>query len=313
MKNFRIYTIGETVYDIIIKDSYPIAAKAGGSMLNASVSLGRLGLQVELISEIGNDQVGRSISAFLSENKVGTKYMNFFNDGKTAIAIAYLDENEDATYSFYHQYPKKRLRAEFPKVKKDDIVLFGSYFSISPDVRPRILGFVEQAREVGALIVYDPNFRNPHMHLLPKLRSSIEKNISLADIVRGSNEDFNHIFNLHSPTVVYDKLREFGNPVLIYTSNSSHATFVSDKLKLVLPVPQIKPISTVGAGDSFNAGVIYSLSKLNVSRSDIPLLKKQDWEMVLATGILFGSHVCESFENYISTSLGEKLKAKPAT
>ena len=61
----KIYTIGETVYDIIFKNCQPIAAKAGGSMLNSSVSLGRLGLPVSFISEIGKDQVGGFIFVFL--------------------------------------------------------------------------------------------------------------------------------------------------------------------------------------------------------------------------------------------------------
>jgi len=308
MKKRQIYTIGETVYDIIFKDAFPIAAKAGGSMLNASVSLGRLGLSVNLISEIGHDQVGQIITGFLKDNQVGTKYLNLFKDGKTAVALAYLDKNEDATYSFYHNYPQERLQGKFPTVKQNNIVLFGSYFSVSQDVRPRLLEFIKQAREAGAIIIYDPNFRKPHLHGLDSLKSNIKENISLADIVRGSNEDFNNIFNVHSPSEAFDKLKEFGNPVLIYTCNSSNASFVSDRLTFTLTVPQIKPVSTVGAGDSFNAGVIYTLNKLNVLRDDIPSLKKQDWEMIVDTGIMFGTHVCESVENYISVAIGEKLK-----
>jgi fructokinase len=149
------------------------------------------------------------------------------------------------------------------------------------------------------------------LHDLRKLISSIHENIGLADIVRGSNEDFKNIFNVYSPTDAFDKLSAYGNPVLIYTNNSSHAYFVSDDQNFLLPVPEIKPVSTVGAGDSFNAGVIYTICKLNVSRSELPLLKKKDWEMILGMGILFGSHVCESMENYISTSFGDKLKSKP--
>ena len=51
----KIYAIGETVCDLIFKDDKPLAAKAGGSMLNASISLGRLKLPVNFISEFGND------------------------------------------------------------------------------------------------------------------------------------------------------------------------------------------------------------------------------------------------------------------
>ena len=84
----RIFTIGETVYDIIFKNSQPIAAKAGGSMLNTSVSLGRLGLDVNFVSDLGKDVIGDNIIRFLSENGVSTGCIERYDNRKTAIAIA---------------------------------------------------------------------------------------------------------------------------------------------------------------------------------------------------------------------------------
>ena len=66
----KIYAVGETVYDILFKGEQPVAARPGGAMLNASVSLGRLGLPIHLITEIGNDQVGSQIQKFLKDNGV---------------------------------------------------------------------------------------------------------------------------------------------------------------------------------------------------------------------------------------------------
>jgi len=54
----KVYTIGETVLDIIFKNNQPVSAKAGGSVLNSSVSLGRLGVDVYFISDYGSDEVG---------------------------------------------------------------------------------------------------------------------------------------------------------------------------------------------------------------------------------------------------------------
>ncbi len=82
MSNRRIFTIGETVYDIIFKDGNPIAARAGGSTLNSSVSMGRLGLPVHFISEFGMDQVGKFIVEFLKDNKVNTDHLQLFEKGK---------------------------------------------------------------------------------------------------------------------------------------------------------------------------------------------------------------------------------------
>src|ERR1035438_659703 len=88
-RNRKVFAVGETVWDIIFKNGTPLTARAGGSMLNTSVSLGRCGIPVSFISEIGNDEPGRHIFNFLSGNKVSTDYVQRYSDGKTAIALAF--------------------------------------------------------------------------------------------------------------------------------------------------------------------------------------------------------------------------------
>src|ERR1035437_6824051 len=100
----KVYTIGETVLDIVFKNLQPVAAKAGGSMLNTAVSLGRLGLPVHFISEYGIDTVGEIIDGFLNSNSVATQYVYHYADGKSALALAFLDEKNNANYSFYKAY-----------------------------------------------------------------------------------------------------------------------------------------------------------------------------------------------------------------
>ncbi len=110
----RIYGIGETVYDIIFKDGAPQAAKPGGSVLNSMVSLGRTGLPVSFISEYGKDDVGSLIDRFLNDNGVNTSTVYRYNDANTSLALAFLDEKNDAHYTFYKDFPGKRLMWIFP-------------------------------------------------------------------------------------------------------------------------------------------------------------------------------------------------------
>ena len=86
----KVFGFGETVLDIIFKDGQPRAAKPGGSVLNAFVSLGRLGWDPCFVSEYGQDNVGRLIDEYLLENGVNTKYINRFTDGQSALAMAFL-------------------------------------------------------------------------------------------------------------------------------------------------------------------------------------------------------------------------------
>ena len=120
----NVYAIGETVLDILIKGNQPFTAKAGGACLNTAVSLGRLGIPVKFIGEYGLDEVGNFIDRFLKENNVSTDYVYRYYDGKSALALAFLNEHNDASYDFYKIYPKKRLNIHFPELNQDDIVLF---------------------------------------------------------------------------------------------------------------------------------------------------------------------------------------------
>ena len=131
----KIFSIGETVYDIVFRNGKPEVAIPGGAMLNSSVSLGRLKLPAIYITEFGKDEIGDRIFDFLVRNGVDTSYVYRFDECKTAISLAFLNESEKASYSFYKQYPEKRLAAGFPKPAKGDIVLFGSFFSLSDEVR----------------------------------------------------------------------------------------------------------------------------------------------------------------------------------
>ena len=87
----RIFTIGETTYDILFRESVPVAAHSGGSAYNSSISLGRCGLPVSLISTFGTDSIGDLSYKFLTENGVNCQLIKRF-EGKSRIALAFLTE-----------------------------------------------------------------------------------------------------------------------------------------------------------------------------------------------------------------------------
>jgi fructokinase len=258
----NIYCIGETVLDIIFKDGQILGARPGGSMLNSAVSLGRSGMPVHFISDFGTDPAGEMIDKYLHANGVGTRFIERFTEGKTAIALAFLDKQNNADYTFFKVFPKSRLNLLFPEPTNRDIVLFGSFFPLDKSVRSKVIRFIRKARNSGALVIYDPNFRKPHLKDLPALRPWILENISLSDIVRGSDEDFLHIFGAKKGTEAYSRVHEAGCMILVYTRNRHAIEVFCDKRQQTFQVPRIKPECTIGAGDAFNAGLISGLLAL---------------------------------------------------
>jgi fructokinase len=303
----KIYTIGETVLDILIKGNQPFTAKAGGACLNTAVSLGRLGLPIQFIGEYGLDEVGNFIDNFLKENNVSTEYVYRYYDGKSALALAFLNENNDASYDFYKIYPEKRLNIEFPEIQQDDIVLFGSFYAITPEVRKKLIHFIQEAKKKRAIVIYDPNFRKQHLHDLPHLKPMIQENISYATIVRGSHEDFSFIYGARS---VEETFRNFGDkpPCLLYTSSTKGVYLQTPALSQRFNVRKITAKSTIGAGDNFNAGIVYTLYKKHIKYKHIPMMDLSDWTDIIETAVDFASHVCENYDNYLSAEFAEKYK-----
>lgn len=304
----KIYSIGETVYDIIFKNYRPVTARPGGAMLNTSVSLGRLGLPVSFISEIGKDHTGDHIISFLKENKVDVSYIDRFSIGKTAISLAFLDEKENAEYSFYKHYPEERLKTGLPCPDEGDIVLFGSFYSITPDVRAPLILFLKSAKQSRAMIIYDPNFRRPHLRDLPQIIDLINENIGISSVVRGSDEDFEHIYGCKNADQAFQKLFCNGCSFLIYTRGSKSVEFRSEKFVFSLEVAKIKPVSTIGAGDSFNAGLIFYLLTRGINAEGLILMNEAQWKDAIKTAISFGSHVCQHLDNYISWDFAKGCK-----
>ena len=298
----KIYAIGETILDLIFENNNPIAAKAGGSMLNTAVSLGRLGLSVEFISEYGCDKPGELIDNFLSECGVSTNYLKKFTDGKTPLALAFLDKNKNASYTFYKDYPPERLEIEMPLIKQNDIVLFGSSFSINPDVRRKLTELLKNAKENSATIIYDPNYRKGKKQKLQEHLPFIIENMKYASVVRGSNEDFKHIFNTDDAVSTYNILNEYCDK-LIYTHSNEKVWVLSKNQQASYTPQKIVPISTIGAGDNFNAGLIYSLHALDCN---FDALSKSNLDFVINNCIKFASEVCMSLENYISEGFAKQ-------
>jgi fructokinase len=301
-----IYTVGECVFDIIFKQGNPQAATPGGSMLNTSVSLGRLGLLPNLITEFGLDQVGELVLRFLKKNKVNTDLICRQEDHKSAISLAFLDDRGDSQYSFYKNHPEERLKIEMPHFTSQDLFLFGSIFSVEAEVRPQVLKLLNAAKLAGSIIIYDPNIRKPHQNQMPEFAKRIKENFKFADIIRASDEDFRTAFNIDDPSKAYNLIGD-KNKILIYTQNKDGIWFFYQDKKHFLKVPQIKVKSTIGAGDNFNAGIIFELIQRRYCKNDLPQIDQNNWDEILGSAVRFSQEVCQSFENYISWDFANLL------
>ncbi len=305
----KIVGIGETVLDIIFRDDQPFRAVPGGSVFNCMVSLGRCNLPSYFISEVGDDRVGRLIRNFMQENNLSTRYIDFFQDGHTPVAMAFLNEQQDAEYVFYKNFPEKRLDVDFPEIREDDIVVLSSYFAVNPVLRERVLELLKVAREQRALVYYDINFRKAHAHERLKLTAQFLENFEYASIVRCSDEDLETLFPGKTIDEIYRDHISFYCKHFIVTQGNGDVLLKSGTLNKTYKVEPLTPVSTIGAGDNFNAGMIYGLMKHDLLFRHLDRLDDRDWDQLIPLAIQFAREACLSQENYVSREFAGTQRA----
>ncbi len=306
----KVIGIGETVLDIIFKKDQPIGAVPGGSVFNGIISLGRCGLPASFISETGNDRVGERIISFSRENGVNADNIAVYPESKSPVSLAFLNENNDADYIFYKDHPHDQMEFVYPDIQPDDIVMFGSYYAVNPVIRPQMAAFLDHARNNGAIIYYDVNFRASHKHEVMKLTPNILENLEYADIVRGSSEDFEILYKKTDADAIYRSQIAFytKNFILTQGSNPVELRAVGD-IKKQYAVEKMETLSTIGAGDNFNAGFVYGLIKYGVTREMIVSgFDEATWDQLIACAQQFSANVCKSIDNSVDLTFANGKK-----
>ena len=301
----KVIGIGETVFDIIFKDNKPVNAIPGGSTFNSMISLGRCGVPATFLSETGDDHIGNLICSYLEENGVSSADVD--KNGKSHLSLAFLNNKNDANYVFYKDHPHDKAEMRLPEINADDIILFGSYYAINPVIRHKVKALLDYARKQGAIIYYDLNFRASHKDEKDILLQTIIENFGYADIIRGSNEDFEIVFGYTDFSSIAN--RDFmQGKTLIYTCGSE-PTLLKTSQETVMShvVKPIEVVSTIGAGDNYNAGVIFSLIRDNISRDSLKKgLTEEQWHDILDTAQSFSAECCQSMENCVSLEFAKK-------
>lgn len=297
-----IYAIGETVMDILFKEDKPIDAVPGGSAFNSVISIGRVGVPCAFIGYTGRDHVGDLTVDFMKANGVDVRYFEQKDRIKSCISLAFLDELGDAHYVFYKDTPVSNSLLDRQLVfKPGDALLFGSYYAISSGTRCQIKGVLDAAVAAGATVYYDLNFRSSHKEELPELMPAILDNFRNATVVRGSADDFEVMWGMRDARKIYKEHIAPYCRMFICTSGAGLITVCTPDATWDFEVPAVDAVvSTVGAGDNFNAGFLCALSQCQLSLSEG--MERADIAPLIETGVRFAAAVCGSTENYVPTS-----------
>ena len=288
--------------DILFKEDKPIDAVPGGSAFNSVISIGRVGVPCAFIGYTGKDHVGDLTVDFLKVNSVDVRKKKKKDNVKSCISLAFLDERGDAHYVFYKDTPvSNSLLDRKLEFLPGDALLLGSYYAISAGTRSQIKGVLNAAVAAGATVYYDLNFRSSHKDELPELMPAILDNFRRATVVRGSADDFEVMWGERDARKIYkDHIARYCR-IFICTSGAGRITVCTPDDAWDFDVQQVADVvSTVGAGDNFNAGFLCALSRRQMSLAGS--IEKVDMAPLIESGVRFASAVCRSTENYVPVS-----------
>ena len=139
-----------------------------------------------------------------------------------------------------------------------------------------------------------------------KITPNLLENFELADIVRGSAEDFEVLFKKRDAEAIYRSQIAFYTKKFIYTQGADAIHLFADNgFHKEYPVAQMETVSTIGAGDNFNAGFLYGLIKNQITRDDMEHgLSEEQWNAVIGCAQLFSAEACSTLNNYVSPEFG---------
>src|SRR6516164_3080588 len=259
-----VAVIGEAIIDLVPGDQpRTFYAVPGGSPYNVAIGLTRLGQQATLLARLADNAFGRLLREHARAEGIGLAAAPRAAEPAT-LAVVSLDAAAQASYDFYvegtadWQWTAEEIRRA---PAGTGVLHFGSLASWTPPGNARILELAEQLRDRGDVLVsYDPNVRPGLLAGHGHSRRMIERAVRLAHLVKASSDDVAWLYPGQRPDEVARHWLRLGATVVVITGSADGAdAFTVHGPAVHRPARDITVVDTVGAGDSFTAGLIGSL------------------------------------------------------
>lgn len=262
----RIVTIGEILIDLtqtgVNQQNIPTyAANPGGAPANVAVAAARLGADTAFVGMVGEDGFGTYLAQVLEENGVNTQGLRTA-PGATTLAVVSVNGQGERSFQFMRG-ADARLTPE--QVDEDllaqaGILHFGSVSLTADPARSATLHAVERARQQGAVVSYDPNYRAALWDSQENAVAWMRRPLSQVDILKISDEEMELLSGSHDPEVCSRVMADKGISLVLITLGSQGVFYRLGGQTGVVPGVATKVADTNGAGDTFFGAVLSQLS-----------------------------------------------------
>ncbi|MBA2175137.1 aminoimidazole riboside kinase [Halobacillus locisalis] len=272
-----IISLGEALIDFIPldNDNMSFQKSPGGAPANVAVGLARLGAKSTFLGKVGDDVLGRFLKETLTTYGVETEYMYFTKDTRTGVVFVTLDESGERSFDFYIDPSADRFleekEVEASLFNSHNVFHFGSISMINEPARSATKEAVQQAKEKGVIVSYDPNLRLGLWESEEAAKETIVSMLAEADIVKISEEELEFLTGESDIQKGVDHLSHFEIPVLYVTLGSEGSYVFTKEGHTHIPAMKVQAVDTTGAGDAFVSGILYQLSERDKSTNQLTL------------------------------------------
>ena len=257
-----ILCCGEALIDMLPRTSTEgeacYAPYAGGAVFNTAIALGRLGAKIGFYSGIAQDMMGEVLTETLVNSKVDTSTV-VYSDRPSTVAFIKLVDGQ-ATYAFYDENTAGRMlsKDDLPTEVAADTLFFGG-ISLPVDPCGATYEALCHREAANKVIMIDPNIRPGFIRDEATYRARIEGMLAVADIIKVSDEDLTWLFGEGDMIDHAKKLISGGARLVCITEGAKGSYGITAENVVFVEAQKATVVDTVGAGDTFNAGVLASL------------------------------------------------------
>lgn len=271
---FDIVALGELLVDFTYSGKSENGMRLfeqnpGGAPANVLCALSNLGMRTAFIGKVGADMHGEFLRAVLTEKGVDTSGLITSNDTFTTLAFVELSDSGERRFSFARKpgadtcLSKEELNPALLQAGK--IFHFGSLSLTDEPVRSATLEAVRAAKQAGAIISYDPNYRAPLWKSESEAVEKMRSVLSLVDVIKISDEEIGLITGTDSKEQAAAFLMEQGVSCVVITLGKNGAYAKNKTCSAQVGVPNTPVVDTTGAGDAFWGGFLYKLAKTGLA------------------------------------------------
>jgi fructokinase len=279
-----ILCAGESLIDMVPQDG-AFRPLAGGAVYNTAIALGRLGRDTGYLWPISRDPFGDVIMRPLTEAGVNIGLCPR-TDRLTTLALVTLT-NGEAQYSFYDEGSAGRMMTSEDIAPLPDTVtsLFAGGISLVPDPCGATIEALITQHHDRLPVMIDPNIRPFFITDPNSYRARLARLLPMADIVKLSSDDLEWLHPGLSPEEAARQVLATGPKMVLQTGGESGAKAIWDGPTVSAPAVRTLVADTIGAGDTFNAGVLASFDRQGVlSKSGIASVTEDQIHAALTLG-----------------------------